>query len=475
MLFPTTDFAIFFAVVFALHWALNPHRRAWKWFMLAASYAFYAWWDWRLVLLLVLVSALAQLGALWVERQEDERRRRWRLGVAVVALLLPLGWFKYYGFFALSLANAFDSIGLSAPVPLLQVLLPVGISFYTFMAISYVVDVSRLEITPAPWLDVFVYLAFFPHLVAGPIVRGEELLPQLRRARDPGSIDVSRAAYLIFGGLFKKIVVSSFLAAQIVDPVFGAPAAHSAIETLFAIYGYAIVIYTDFSAYSDIAIGVALLLGVEFPPNFDRPYSAISLRDFWHRWHMTLSRWLRDYLYIPLGGSRRGEVRTAVNVMVTMLLGGLWHGAGWTFLVWGGLHGGGQVLGRYRARRRVARGLPAGPVSSVEVLRAKVVTFHLVCLGWVFFRADSVASAFEVLGRLVRGWGEGTGLVTPMVVAAIAGMLVVQNLPRTPADRLQLAFSRAGPVLQGAALALVLFAITIVGPQGVSPFIYFQF
>ncbi|MGH2591143.1 MAG: MBOAT family O-acyltransferase, partial [Actinomycetota bacterium] len=212
MLFPTTDFAIFFAVVFALHWALNPHRRARKWFLLAASYAFYAWWDWRLVWLLLLVSAMAQLGALWVERQADERKRTRRAIVASIALLLPLAWFKYYGFFALSLANAFDGLGLSAPLPLLQILLPVGISFYTFMAISYVVDVSRLEISPAPWLDVFVYLAFFPHLVAGPIVRGEELLPQVRRPRDPGSIDVSRAAYLIFGGLFKKVVVSSFLA-----------------------------------------------------------------------------------------------------------------------------------------------------------------------------------------------------------------------------------------------------------------------
>jgi alginate O-acetyltransferase complex protein AlgI len=475
MLFPTTDFAIFFAVVFALHWALNPHRRAWKWFILAASYAFYAWWDWRLAWLLALVSALAQLGALWVERQDDERRRRRRAVVSVVALLLPLGWFKYYGFFALSLANAFDSIGLSAPMPLLQVVLPVGISFYTFMAISYVVDVSRLEITPAPWLDAFVYLALFPHLVAGPIVRGEELLPQLRRARDPGSIDVSRAAYLIFGGLFKKLVVSSFLAAQIVDPVFGAPGAHSAVETLFAIYGYAILIYTDFSAYSDIAIGAALLLGFEFPANFDRPYAAVSLRDFWQRWHMTLSRWLRDYLYIPLGGSRGGEVRTAVNVMITMLLGGLWHGAGWTFVAWGGLHGAGQVIGRLRRRRRIDRGLAADPTSAFGTIRARVATFHLVCLGWVFFRADSIGSAFEVLGRLVRGWGEGSALVTPLVVLAIVAMLFVQNLPRTPAEQMQIVFSRAGPILQGAALALVLFAITTLGPEGVSPFIYFQF
>jgi D-alanyl-lipoteichoic acid acyltransferase DltB (MBOAT superfamily) len=475
MLFPTTDFAIFFAVVFALHWALNPHRRAWKWLMLAASYAFYAWWDWRLVWLLALVSALAQVGAIWVERQEDERRRRRATAVSVVSLLLPLAWFKYYGFFALSLANAFDGMGLSAPVPLLQIVLPIGISFYTFMAISYVVDVSRLEITPAPSLDLFVYLSFFPHLVAGPIVRGEELLPQVRRARDPRSIDVSRASYLILGGLFKKIVVSSFLAAQIVDPVFAAPGAHSALETLVAIYGYAIVIYTDFSAYSDIAIGSALLLGFEFPLNFDRPYAAISLRDFWQRWHMTLSRWLRDYLYVPLGGSRRGEVRTAVNVMITMLLGGLWHGAGWTFVAWGGLHGLGQVIGRLRRRRRLELGLSSGPTTWAETLRARIVTFHLVCLGWVFFRADSIGSAFEMLGRLVRGWNGTAELVTPLVVLAIAGMLLLQNLPRTPAADLQIAFSRLRPVLQGSAAAIVLFAITSLGPQGVAPFIYFRF
>jgi alginate O-acetyltransferase complex protein AlgI len=475
MLFPTTDFAIFFALVFALHWVLNPYPRARKWFLLAASYVFYAWWDWRLVWLLVAVSAMAQLGALWVERQQDQQGRTRRAIVASVALLVPLAWFKYYGFFALSLANAFEGVGLSAPLPLLQILLPVGISFYTFMAISYVVDVSRLEITPAPWLDAFVYLAFFPHLVAGPIVRGEELLPQVRRRRDPASIDVSRAAFLIFGGLFKKVVVSSFLATQIVDPVFGAPGAHSALETLIAIYGYAIVIYTDFSGYTDIAIGVALLLGFEFPKNFDRPYAATSLRDFWRRWHITLSRWLRDYLYVPLGGSKRGELRTAVNVMITMLLGGLWHGAGWTFVAWGGLHGIGQVAGRWRRRRRIARGESPEPVSPGEILRARIVTFHLVCLGWVFFRAGSIGTAFEVLGRLVSGWREPSELVTPLVGVAIAGMLLLQNVPTTPAPALQNAFSRLAPAVQGAALALVLFAITTLGPNGVAPFIYFRF
>ncbi len=475
MLFPTIDFAVFFAVVFAAHWLLNPYRRAWRWFMLVASYVFYAWWDWRLVWLLALVSLLAHAGAVWVEREGDERRRRRRAAASVVALLVPLGWFKYYGFFALSLANALEAVGVPTPLPLLQVVLPVGISFYTFMAISYVVDVSRLEIAPAPWLDVAVYLAFFPHLVAGPIVRGDELLPQIRRTRDGGTIDLSRAAHLIFGGLFKKVVVSSFLAAQLVDPVFGAPDAHGALEVLFAIYGYAIVIYTDFSAYTDIAIGVALLLGFEFPANFDRPYAATSLRDFWRRWHMTLSRWLRDYLYVPLGGSRRGEARTAGNVMITMLLGGLWHGAGWTFLAWGGIHGAGQVVGRWRRRRRSARGLPPDPVTPAALWVARLVTFHLVCLGWVFFRAGSIGSALRMLGRLATGWGEPAPLVTPLALLAILGMLAIQNLPRTPAARVRAAFARVGPVLQGAALAAVLSAITVLGPEGVSPFIYFRF
>jgi D-alanyl-lipoteichoic acid acyltransferase DltB (MBOAT superfamily) len=472
MLFPTTDFALFFGVVFVLHWALNRYRSVWKWFILAASYVFYGWWDPYLVWLLVLVSTLAWVMALWVERQDDEGRRRRRTLVAVALLLFPLAWFKYYGFLALNVANAFESVGLRPPLPLLQILLPIGISFYTFMAISYVVDVSRYEIQPSAWLDVSVYLAFFPHLIAGPIVRGEELIPQIRRRRDPGAIDLSRAAFLIFGGLFKKIVISTYLATQIVDPVFGAPSSHGGLEVLIAIYAYAIVIYADFSAYTDIAIGTALLLGFEFPANFDRPYTAISIQDFWRRWHMTLSRWLRDYLYIPLGGSRHGELRTATNLMITMVLGGLWHGAGWTFVAWGAYNGLALVIGRRRRIRARIRGVvPAA--SGWTLARQRIATFHLVCLGWVFFRADSIGSAFELLGRLATPGA--IQVVTPLVLLAIGGMLFIQYLPREPAFRLRVAFSRLAPVLQGAALALALFAITTLGPQGVTPFIYFRF
>ena len=352
MLFPTVDFAIFFVLVFTGHWLLNHLSATWKWFMIGASYVFYAWWDWRFVLLLVGISVLAQLGAIAVARTRSPQARLVVNGIAVTLLLLPLAFFKYYGFLAVNVTNSLASLGVDPSIPLIQVVLPVGISFFTFMAIAYVVDVYRGDFEVASWTDTFLYLSFFPHLVAGPIVRPNELIPQLQERRDERHVDVAGAAWLILGGLFKKVVVSSYLAAQIVDPVFGDPARRSAPDALFGILGYAIVIYADFSGYTDIAIGVAKLLGFQFPRNFDRPYAARSIQDFWRRWHMTLSRWLRDYLYIPLGGNRRGERRTYLNVLLTMTLGGLWHGAAWTFVLWGAYHGGLLAAHQWRARRR---------------------------------------------------------------------------------------------------------------------------
>jgi alginate O-acetyltransferase complex protein AlgI len=475
MLFPTIDFAIFFVLVFVGHWLLNFHRLAWKLFMITASCLFYAWWNWRLVGVLLLVAVLAQAGSQIMFHTVSPRRRRAVMAVTVVAVLLPLLWFKYYGFFSLTLANGLSILGAPAPIPLIQVLLPVGISFYTFMAISYVVDIFRGDLRPAGWIDFLVYLSFFPHLVAGPIVRGNELLPQFRTARDPRKVDLAGGASLIVSGLFKKVVISSYLAFAIVDPVFAQPGAHSALEVVLAAYGYAIVIYTDFSGYTDIALGVAKLLGFELPQNFDRPYTARTLQDFWRRWHMTLSRWLRDYLYIPLGGSRRGEPRTSINIMITMLLGGLWHGAGWTFVIWGGLHGLAQVVGHRRRAIRVARGLDPLPEAPRAVLWQRVATFHFVCLAWIFFRAESVAAAFGMLARLVTGWGAASTLITPLLLATIAGALAFQYLPRGPGERIRLVLSRARPAVQGIGLAVALFIITTLGPEGVAPFIYFQF
>lgn len=480
MLFPTTDFAIFLCLVFVANWLLMPHRTAWKLFMVAASYVFYAWWDPGLVWLLALVSILAQVGGLAVARAPKGRRRKVAIATSVGLTLVPLLWFKYYGFVALTAANTLESVGMRSPLPLMQIVLPVGISFYTFMAISYIIDIYRGRFSVAGWLDLFLYLSFFPHLVAGPIVRPDELIPQFAEPRDPEEIDLVHSARLIFRGLFKKVVISSFIATEIVDPVFGDPSSASAIETLIAIYGYAVVIYADFSGYTDIAIGVARLLGFRFPDNFDRPYTARSLQDFWRRWHITLSRWLRDYIYIPLGGSKRGESRTYANILITMLLGGLWHGAGWTFVAWGALHGVGQVVGHARRKRRMARGLSEMDDSPAARARQRIITFHYVCLGWVFFRATSFDNAFDVLGRLVTGLAEPSSLVGPMVVVAIAGSIAAQYSDRL-ADRVPVLGAAAGrfgtlaPAIQGALLAMALFAITTLGPEGMAPFIYFRF
>jgi D-alanyl-lipoteichoic acid acyltransferase DltB (MBOAT superfamily) len=475
VLFPTTDFAIFFVLVFLGSWLLNHDARRWRAFMLLASYVFYGWWDPRYVVLLIGVSAIAQVGAIAVSKQADDRRRTRVVAVAVAATLAPLLYFKYYGFFVVNTANAASALGLGWTPPLIQVVLPVGISFYTFMAISYVVDVHRRRFEVASWADVFLYLAFFPHLVAGPIVRPDELIPQLDVRRDQRHLDFAGAAWLILGGLFKKVVISSYLTTAIVEPVFGDPSRHSALDALIGVWAFAVVIYADFSGYTDIAIGVAQLLGFRFPQNFDRPYTAVSIQDFWRRWHMTLSRWLRDYLYIPLGGNRNGVRRTYVNLMITMTLGGLWHGAAWNFVVWGVLHGAFLVIGQWKRGAREAGVLAEPPATAATVWLQRLATFHLVCLGWVFFRADSIDTAMSLLGRLVTGWTTPTELVTPLVLLAIGVGVGAQYLPSAPAEALKDLAARVRPVPLGLAVASALFLITTLGPQGVAPFIYFQF
>ncbi len=475
MLFPTIDFAIFFAIAFTVNWLLNPYPGPWKVAILACSYVFYGWWDWRFVFLLMASSATAWGGGVLVDRLRSHRQKRVALFVSCGVLLGLLGYFKYYGFVSANVDNALHSLGLGKLIPIIQPTLPVAISFFTFMALSYVIDIYRGQLRPAPPMDVAVYLAFFPHLIAGPIVRGGELIPQIRRRRDPNNIDFSRAMWLIMSGLFKKVVISTDMAAWIVNPVFAAPGQHSALEVIFAAWGYAIQIYCDFSGYTDIAIGLALLLGFRFPVNFDAPYSARDLQDFWRRWHITLSRWLRDYLYIPLGGNRGGRWFVARNIMITMVLGGLWHGAAWTFIVWGALHGVGQVAGHWRRQWRVSRGLPAEPGGPVRVWWQRFWTFQFVCLGWVFFNATSFSNAIGMLERLFTGWGQGSPMVTPGLALVIAALLASQFVRRDHVERVLGLFSRQRFAVQAVALALVLLAVTTLGPPGVAPFIYYRF
>jgi len=475
MLFPTFDFAIFFGVVYVGAWALNRRAVAWKLFMVAASYFFYAWWDWRFCGLLLAATVITHFGATGIHASASERARRWWLIGALVGLLGVLGYFKYYGFFAVNVDNMLHAAGLGRLVPLLTPTLPIAISFFTFMAISYVVDVYRRTLEPATPIDLAVYLSFFPHLVAGPIVRGSELLPQIRRPRDPHQVDLARASVLIMGGLFKKVVISSYVASAIVDPVFASPRTHSAPEVLFAVWGFAVQIYADFSGYTDIAIGVALLLGVRFPVNFDAPYTARDLQEFWRRWHITLSRWLRDYLYIPLGGNRGSQLATSRNLLVTMILGGLWHGANWTFLAWGALHGVGQVVGHHRRLYRERRGLPPLAGTLDAKVRQRFLTFQFVCLGWLFFRASSMSNAFAMLSQLCTGWRVPSTLVTPLLVLVLAGMIAAQYVPANFVDRGVTWFRRLAAPWQALALGSALLVTTTLGPTGVSPFIYYRF
>ncbi|MEO6627890.1 MAG: MBOAT family O-acyltransferase, partial [Aquihabitans sp.] len=341
----------------------------WNVFILAASYVFYGNYDWHFVVLLAASTGVNQAVTKAIHAERNERMRRALLVVGVVLNLGVLAWFKYKGFFEESASSIFAPLGIHISPPARAIIPPVGISFFTFQALSYVIDTYRRKIEPAPLLDFAVYLSFFPHLVAGPIVRAAEFLPQLRTPRDARQTDTGLAFWLIAVGLFKKVVVSSYLASAIVDPVFRLPGQHQAADTLLGIYGYAIQIYCDFSGYTDMAIGLALLLGFRFPQNFDAPYTSASLQEFWRRWHMTLSRWLRDYLYVPLGGNQRGPTRAYVNLFATMLIGGLWHGAAWTFVVWGAIHGGYLAGERWWNSRPRPEPPDVDPVASLEAPR----------------------------------------------------------------------------------------------------------
>jgi len=472
VLFPTATFAIFFMVVLALSWLLMPRGERWRPFMIVASFVFYAAWDWRFCFLLAFSIVWNQVFAHALHNRRDERSRKWLLAGALTGNLGLLAYFKYYDFFVTSTNNLFTFVGVDIPLDARSIILPVGISFFTFMGIAYVMDVYRRDFEPVSFGRFAAYLSFFPHLVAGPIVRPGELIPQFSSPRDPRYVDTSRAFFLIGTGLFMKVVVANFLAANIVDEVFGAPNQHSSLEVLVGIYAYAVQIYADFFGYTNMAIGLALLLGFTFPQNFDAPYSATSITDFWRRWHMTLSRWLRDYLYIPLGGNRGGKLLTYRNLMLTMLIGGLWHGAGWTFIAWGGIHGTALVAERWWRERP---GFVERPWTRGRRVWHRFVTFQIVCFAWIFFRADSFADAWDVIVRLFTGWGEPSPLVTGGVLGAIAVGIGSQYLPRRFPLMIMARFSRLPVPAQAAVLSLALLVTHAMGPEGVAPFIYFQF
>ena len=420
-------------------------------------------------LLLILTSVIDFYAAKWMVRKSEIRKRRPLLVLSLVTNLGLLAYFKYTNLFIQTINDISHS-----SFPLLDIFLPVGISFYTFQSLSYTLDVYWDKLEPVKsYFDFCFCVSFFPHLVAGPILRASWIIPQIYRPLEITKEKIGRGVFLILCGLFKKAIIADFISINFVDRVFSSPLQFSGLENLAAVYGYAIQIYCDFSGYSDIAIGLALLIGFDLVKNFDAPYPSASITEFWRRWHISLSSWLRDYLYIPLGGNRFGKVRTYVNLMLTMLLGGLWHGAGWNFVFWGGLHGSALAFEKMlNLPARLAKSLGRRVVGVI-------LTFHFVCLTWVFFRAASFSQALQMLGQIFSSFHRELlpALLTgyPVVFSFIGIAFVLHFLPRHLETLLERGITRIGVCSQAGLLAGMIWLIMQVKSSDIQPFIYFQF
>ena len=475
MLFPTVTFHLFFIVVFLVIWALRDNEWR-KILLLIASWIFYGAWDWRFVVLLILSGFLNWGGArliLWARSEEAEASRA---GLAkpifiagIIVNLAILGFFKYYGFFLEQVGATLHSLGWERDLPILSVILPVGVSFFTFQGMSYQIDIYRKHTRPASLLDITLLMSFFPHLVAGPIVRASHLIPQFQAIPKLTRSMVAVGVALILWGLFKKVVIASQLATDYVDPIFFDPTAYGSLDLLMGLYGYAVQIYCDFSAYSDMAIGLAALLGYRFPWNFNQPYRSATLQEFWRRWHMSLSQWLRDYLYISLGGSRHGPKRLYFALITTMLLGGLWHGASWNFVIWGAIHG--FVLAAERALRKTQM----ETASAVYKFANVVLTFHIVTIAWLFFRSSEFAASLEFLEGVFAFRTADTLLLSPLSLALIVLGMSLHFFPANAIERPAMVLRRAPAWCIAVIGVVTLVAIEAMAPEGVAPFIYYQF
>ncbi|MDA3880325.1 MAG: MBOAT family protein [Prolixibacteraceae bacterium] len=487
-LFTRYGFWVFFVVVLAFYSLVYKHvRRRNIYLLLFSLFFYYKTGGWFCGLLVFSCLANYIFGyAVWAAKRVVTKKIMLAVGVALN--LSVLAYFKY-AFFFTGMLNRFFSAefevfnwlahgwnGLTgSETDTFNIILPVGISFFTFQGISYLVDVYRKDSDVVKNVfDFSFYLSFFPQLVAGPIVRASAFIPQLHRAYSITKQEFGHAVFLILAGLVKKMVLSDYLAVNFIDRVFSTPGAYSGAENLMAVYGYALQIYGDFSGYTDIAIGVALLLGFKLPVNFNSPYKAHSLTNFWHRWHISLSTWLRDYLYIPLGGNRKGKMRTHINLLVTMLLGGIWHGANIRFLIWGGIHGLGLVVEKLLTplRKRM-------PVNRVLTAIFVFFTFHLVCLGWIFFRAESFAGVQQMFFQirysftfdaLLELW-----LAYPLVFGVMLFGFVVHGLPARFQERVRGLFIEMPIWLKAFIVLAVLFILKFFEQAEIQPFIYFRF
>jgi alginate O-acetyltransferase complex protein AlgI len=473
-LFCSYNFLAFFVVVFLAYWGL-PWRRARVGLLLAASFVFYASWNHWLALLVFASSTADYLLALAIDALSSRRRRRWLVAASVLMNLGLLGYFKYANFFLRSLEEALTAAGAAASLPVLRVLAPIGISFYTFEAINYVVDVYRRRLPAERSLAHFLlFITFFPHLVAGPIVRARDFLPQVRRPKrwSWGRFHLGGGYVLL--GMFKKLVVADHMA-LIADPVFADPARYATGTLWLAALAYTLQIYCDFSGYSDLALGTAHMLGYKLAPNFNMPYLAANFSDFWRRWHISLSGWMRDYVYVPLGGNRGSRWRTGCNLMATMVVSGLWHGANWTFVVWGFFHG--VLLLAQRGLQAVCRGRPGLDAllrTRPGTLGRIAVTFVGVLCGFVIFRSTTLPLAATMLGRMFVPQGGEAAPADPLPVWHAFAILAVGHW--VAASGLWKRFREGAPApIRGLGYAGLLVLVLVLAPLTTKTFIYFQF
>jgi alginate O-acetyltransferase complex protein AlgI len=473
MVFNSLQFVLFFVVVYVLYRVL-PHR-AQNWLLLGSSYYFYGVWDWRFLGLLVASTVVDFTCGLLLGRVQSPARRRALLFASIAFNLTLLGFFKYFNFFADNLHTVFGALGWRVDFVTLRVLLPIGISFYTFVTMSYVIDVYRRELPPSrDFLEFAVFVAYFPHLVAGPILRATTLLPQIAAPRNITAAQMRDGAWLIVWGYFQKVFVADNLA-TIVSTAFDPAAQHSGVNVLIGLYAFALQIYGDFAGYSNIARGTSKLMGIELIENFRFPYFVRTPQQFWRHWHISLSTWLRDYLYFPLGGSRGTFWQTSRNLFITMALAGLWHGAAWTFVLWGVYQG--ALLVGYRAAERVHgvrdllhSGHPIARVASWAVM------FHLTCYGWLIFRAESVSQIGQLTSSLFSRFAGSTidvhGVLAPVLLYATP--LIVIHAAEAYADD-TLIVTRLPVVVRYSAYVATFYLTILFGNFTGSEFIYFQF
>ncbi len=476
MVFNSLFFALFFLVVFCLYLSLDH-----KWqnrLLIVSSCIFYGAWNWKFLFLLFGTMVIDYNVGLLLSKTDDTSKRKLILSISLIANLSVLGFFKYFNFFAENLYQLAHALNLAVNLKLLHIILPIGISFYTFQAMGYTIDVYRKKVKPCKdFFDFAVFVTFFPQLVAGPIERAGHMLPQIQKTRTLKMGWVYEGLYLILFGLFQKIYVADNLA-KLVEPVFSSPAPYNGMQTLLVTYAFAFQIFCDFAGYSNMARGLARLLGFDLMVNFTWPYFSTSPSEFWQRWHISLSTWLRDYLYIPLGGNRSGTLMMFRNLMITMFLGGLWHGASWTFVIWGVYHG--ALLVIYRTVEMFTKDLPqiknSLALKSFNVLKG-IFFFHLVCIGWIFFRAKTLTQALDMLKSVVFNFNVPAvldlGQVRNSLIGFLALLLLVQIYEYSKKNLF--AVFRLKPAIQISFYLALFYSILILGVTTGEKFIYFQF